>query len=64
MKKLTRRELAAGLAAVSVARAQQKKNSQPMDDLERALKGVRDTGERLSDFDIPLSTEPAFQFKA
>ncbi|MCZ2078094.1 MAG: hypothetical protein HUU41_06950 [Bryobacteraceae bacterium] len=64
MKKLTRRELAAGLAAVSVAQAQRKTNAEPLDDLERALKGVRDTGERLSDFDIPLSTEPAFQFRA
>ncbi|HEU0143128.1 MAG TPA: hypothetical protein VFQ79_25635 [Bryobacteraceae bacterium] len=64
MKKLTRRELAAGLAAVSAAQAQQKAKSEPADDLERALKGVRDTGERLSDFDIPISTEPAFQFKA
>ena len=65
--KLTRRELAitaAGAAAIAV-QAESAAQTAPGDDL---IKTVRATNARnsetLAKFEIPMATEPAFQFKA
>jgi hypothetical protein len=63
--KLTRRELvvAAGSAAAVTALAQTSA-TQPRDFQKEARDDVRQHGETLENFGIPMATEPAFQFKA
>ena len=64
-KKLTRRELAL-VAAAGAAAASAQTPAQPGG--EDLLKAARDLNARnietLTKFEIPISTEPAFQFKA
>jgi hypothetical protein len=71
-KKITRRALGAVLASAA-ALAQAPLTTPPsMPPLpknpEEELKAARDqghqTGEQLAKFDLPMSVEPAFQFKA
>jgi hypothetical protein len=57
--KLTRRSLAIS-ALASVAAAQQTTS----DELEQARKQVELTSQTLLKYEIPISSEPAFQFKA
>jgi len=60
--KITRRELAQA-ALAGAASAQQPPQSQP-DELELARKQVELFSEILRKYEIPVSAEPAFQFKA
>ena len=57
--KLTRRELPAALVAPAAALAQAPAN----EDLKAAREQTRRTGETLAKFEVPMATEPAFQFK-
>ena len=60
---ITRRRLA--FAALSSAAALHTANSQAPEDLNAAAKEqIRKNSETLGKFDLPMSTEPAFQFKA
>jgi hypothetical protein len=60
---LTRRQLAAALAAAPVLSAQQSA-AQP-EDLDAAARArVKNTAAALAAVKLPMSTEPAFQFKA
>ncbi len=64
---MTRRELAAVLGTVtSIAsvRAQEQPPGQPEDLNAAAREQLRKNSETLSTFDLPISTEPAFLFKA
>jgi len=64
--KITRRRLAAAALGSGVAlRAADAQNPAPPSDLNAAAKEqVRTYSETLAKFDLPMSTEPAFQFKA
>lgn len=64
---MTRRELAAVLGSVTsiaTVRAQEASASQPEDPNVAAKEQLRKNSETLSKFDLPMSTEPAFLFKA
>ena len=60
--KLTRRDLAAVLSA-SPLLAQPRVRT-PQEDLRARLEEQGATSKKLSAFDLPMATEPAFQFKA
>ena len=64
--KLTRRELAAGLASSTAALAQP--TPPPARAADAELKAARDriryNAQTLAKREIPMATEPAFQFKA
>jgi hypothetical protein len=64
--KLTRRKLAAALVSATAAAAQQPQPAQPSDN--DLLKAARDRQQAnaasVAAAPIPMSTEPAFQFKA
>ena len=65
--KLTRRQIAAAIAAAStgVSTAVAAAQAQPAaDDLTAARDRVKATANALSSVPLPMSTEPAFQFKA
>jgi hypothetical protein len=65
MKKLTRRNLAgAVLSAAAAARAAGQTQPAAEDDLKLARERLKATADVLSRREIPMSTEPAFQFKA
>lgn len=61
--KLTRRELAAALTATA-ALAQAPAPASPAVELDAAREQVKSMIARLSDQPVPMTTEPAFQFKA
>jgi len=61
--KITRRALAE-LALASVASAQSSQQPPAADDLDRAKRLVEANSKTLRDFDLSMSAEPAFQFKA
>jgi len=65
--KITRRDLVAVLgsaASVAVVRAQNPPAGEP-EDLNAAAKDLlRKDREAMAKVDLPMSTEPAFQFKA
>jgi hypothetical protein len=68
MRKFTRRQLA-GSAAISLvaarAVAQVPAASNTAQDWDKAaLQSHKENSEALAKFEIPMSTEPAFQFKA
>ena len=66
-QKLTRRQLAGALAIAVPALAQQPAATTPptaAQDLESARERNRNLAKELAAFSIPMSTEPAFQFKA
>jgi hypothetical protein len=67
--KLTRRQLAAGAAAVMAARAQTPAppppaNPSPQAELQNARDQVKAMALLLSQFPVPMTTEPAFAFEA
>ncbi len=65
--KITRRRLAAaalGSAAALHAASTQAPAPAAPDALNAAKEQVRKYSEALAKFDLPMSTEPAFQFKA
>jgi hypothetical protein len=64
--KLTRRELAAALAA-SAPLAGQAPGAQPenpAEELKAATERLRRSTETVSKFTLPMATEPAFSFRA
>ena len=65
--KLTRRELAAVVSATALsaatARAQQPA-APPADELQTARERLKANGDLLAQQQVPMATEPAFQFKA
>ncbi len=64
---MTRRDLAAVLgsvAGIASVRAQAPPASAPEDLNAAAKEQLRKNSETLSKFDLPMSTEPAFLFKA
>jgi len=60
--KLTRRELAAVVAAAQAQTPQPAAN--PADELETARSRLKANSELLAGQPVPMATEPAFQFKA
>jgi hypothetical protein len=65
--KLTRRNLAISLIAAPAlsARAEAQANSSPADaELAAARERLRTAANALKDHKIPMSVEPAFQFRA
>jgi hypothetical protein len=64
--KLTRRKLAAtvlGTAAGALSQTQPAPST-PEDELKAARDRVRANAETIARHDVPMATEPAFQFKA
>jgi hypothetical protein len=66
--KLTRRKLAAAVAATAAAGvpllAQTPAPPAPDDELKAARDRLKATGDTLAGQAVPMATEPAFQFKA
>jgi hypothetical protein len=67
--KITRRRLAAALTAPALAAAMPSVASAQTpaasaDPLEAAKARIKANGDALAKEDVPMSTEPAFQFKA
>ena len=58
--KLTRRELATVLAPAAVAA----QSAPPADELKTARDRLKAAADILARQEVPMSTEPAFQFKA
>jgi spermidine/putrescine-binding protein len=63
MKKLSRRGFAAGALGSAVTLAAQTA-AQPADLVKAAVDSKRATAESLAKFELKMSVEPAFQFKA
>ena len=62
---LSRRELAAAAVAAVVAPAVESQTPQPASDVAKAVHDANQrNSEALTKFEIPIATEPAFQFKA
>lgn len=61
--KLTRRDLAAALLAPAAA-AQTPQPPPAADPVQAARDRIQANGDILAKIDIPMDTEPAFQFKA
>jgi hypothetical protein len=62
--KVTRRDLAAALLAAAPLAAQSSPVQASEDLLKAAAEDVRSSSAKLREFAVPMSTEPAFQFKA
>jgi hypothetical protein len=64
--KFTRRKLAATLAASAAAMAQPQTPSSatPDEELKAARERIKTAADALARQEVPLATEPAFQFKA
>ena len=65
--RMTRRDLAVALgsaAGIASVHAQEPPASQPEDLNAAAREQIRKSREALAKVDLPMSTEPAFQFKA
>jgi hypothetical protein len=66
MVKLTRRQLAAALAATAPLAAQESppQPATPAEELKAAAERLRRTTGSLAKFPVPMAAEPAFSFKA
>ena len=66
MSTLTRRQLAAALAAAAPLAAQEAppQPATPAEELKAATERLRRTTGTLAKFDVPMAAEPAFSFKA
>ena len=63
--KLTRRELAAVVSSTALAAAQtEPRSAGPADALQAARDRLKASAEQLAQQTVPMTTEPAFQFKA
>ena len=63
--KLTRRELAAGMAsALAYGQTPAPPPPSPAVDLQKAQDQVKANAASLAQMEVPMSTEPAFSFKA
>lgn len=65
--KLSRRELTLGAAAAALAPQAQAQNAPAANNASQQAQAARDfyqrNSETLTKFEIPMDTEPAFQFK-
>ncbi len=61
--KVTRRELASTLAAGMAAQAQAQQAGNPDVELQKAREQVKANAARIAAESVPMTTEPAFQFK-
>jgi hypothetical protein len=66
MDKLTRRQVAAAIAATAPLAAQEAppQPATPADELKAAAERLRRTTGTLAKFEVPMAAEPAFSFKA
>jgi hypothetical protein len=65
--KLTRRELAAVVSATAMATVPAQAQQPPanrVDELQTARDRMKANGDLLAQQQVPMATEPAFQFKA
>jgi hypothetical protein len=62
--KLTRRELAAVVSAAMAEAQPAPQAALPADDLQMARERLKAAGDALAREQLPMATEPAFQFKA
>jgi hypothetical protein len=62
--KLTRRELAAVVSATALTAQTPQRPASPADDLQTARDRIKANGDSLAQQEVPMSTEPAFQFRA
>jgi hypothetical protein len=63
--KLTRRQLATALtSAAALAQAPSGPPATPVEELKAARDRVKANGAALAKQEVPVATEPAFQFKA
>lgn len=64
--KLTRRELAGAVAASAalLGRARAQQGAAPTDFRKEAEAKVREDGQALAKYQLPIAVEPAFTFKA
>jgi hypothetical protein len=62
--KVTRRQLAATLAATAVRPQTPCLAATPAEELEAARERIRRNAAKLAQVKLPMDTEPAFQFKA
>ena len=62
--KLTRRQLAAMVSATAMAQAQtEPRAAAPADELQAARERLKTNSDLLDRQQVPMATEPAFQFK-
>ncbi len=62
--KFTRRELAVLMAPAALATAQTAPPASPADELKAAQARLKAAADALAGHELPMATEPAFQFKA
>ena len=63
--KMTRRQLAAAMVSAAAVTAQTPlPAASPGDDLEAARNRLKTNRDALAQVQVPMATEPAFQFKA
>jgi hypothetical protein len=61
--KLTRRQLAVALVSATAMAQTQQTPANQADELQAARDRIKANGETLAQQQIPMATEPAFQFK-
>ncbi len=64
LMKLTRRQLAAVVVSAAALAQTRQTPANPADELQAARNRIKANGETLAQQQIPMATEPAFQFKA
>jgi hypothetical protein len=64
LMKLTRRQLAAAVVSATAMAQTPQTPARPADELQAARERIKANGETLARQEIPMATEPAFQFKA
>ena len=64
LMKLTRRQLAAAVISATAMAQTRQTPARPADELQAARDRIKANGETLAQQQIPMATEPAFQFKA
>ncbi|MGD0871730.1 MAG: hypothetical protein ABSB88_19425 [Bryobacteraceae bacterium] len=62
--KLTRRQLAAAVVSATAMAQTRQTPARPADELQAARERIKANGETLAQHQVPMATEPAFQFKA
>ena len=64
LMKLTRRQLAAAVVSATAMAQTRQTPARPADELQAARERIKANGETLAQHQVPMATEPAFQFKA
>jgi hypothetical protein len=62
--KLTRRELAAAVFTATAMAQTEQRPANPVDELQAARDRIKANSETLAKMQVPMASEPAFQFKA